>query len=169
MVWSGTLLWMTNSSAFITIIDVFLGLNMACMSPTETRVAWLKVLKLFGPKIFFKVYMEPFSMLGLLVFTFSFILLSKMNVAATKESASIQPNIVRIYFSRTSEPNSTIKLESSFIVIQNFLLKLLHHFWSPQFILPHTNLYYIKPLLYLVLFTFLLFYSHCCCCCFTFF
>lgn len=129
---------------------------MACRSPTETWVAWLKVLKLFGPKIIFKIYIGPFSKLGLFAVTFLWLimLLRKMNVVATKDSLSNQPNIVRIYFSWTSEPNSTFKLESSFMVIQTFLLKLLHHFWSPQCILPSTYLYFIQSLLYFVLFTF---------------
>lgn len=128
---------------------------MACMIPTETWVAWLKVLKLFGPKIIYKIYIGPFSKLGLLALTFlSLMLLSKMNAVATKESVSNQPSIVRIYFSWTLAPNCTIKLESSFIVIQNLLLKLLHHFWSPQCILSSTYLYFVQTFMYFVLFTF---------------
>lgn len=132
---------------------------MDCRSPIETQVAWLKVLKLFGPKIIFKIYIGPFSKLGLLAVTFLWLimLLRIMNVVKTKESVNNQPNIVRIYFSWTLEPNSPFKLESLFIVIQTLLLKLLHHFWSPQCMLPSTYLYFIQSFYILFSLIFLLF------------
>lgn len=141
MVWSGTLVWMTKVKCFYYNYSCVLGMNHD-LSPTETWVAWLKVLELFEivcfEKLFSKYVLDHFlSEACLLSFFLQLImLLSRMNAGATKESVSNEPNIVRIYFSWTSEQNSTIKLDSSFIVIQNLFFKLLHHVWYPQCILP---------------------------------
>jgi len=53
-------IFMNDTSTFITAIHVFQGWSTACMSPIETWVAWIKVLKLFGPEIIFKICRASF-------------------------------------------------------------------------------------------------------------